>query len=172
VHTLDLGLLVLRAVTGLVLVAHGSQKLFGWFGGFGPRGTATYLAGLGFRSGLLFALLAGLAESGGGLLLALGLLTPLAVTAVVGAMLVVAVAGHAAHGFWSHNGGFELPLLYGVIGAAIGVAGPGAFALDTVLGLSLSGLVWGGAAAALGVLGGTLALATRCPSARAAGASA
>ncbi len=68
---MDVGLLVLRVVVGSLLLGHSAQKLFGWFGGFGPRGSAGYLEGLGYRPGLLFALVAGLGEAGAGLLLAL-----------------------------------------------------------------------------------------------------
>ena len=90
----DIALLVLRLVIGGLLAAHGAQKLFGWFGGFGLRATGGYLADLGFRPGVLFATLAGLAEAAGGLLLVLGLLTPLAGALLMGVLVVVAVAGH------------------------------------------------------------------------------
>src|SRR5919206_136550 len=105
----DLGLLVLRLVVGGLLAAHGAQKLFGWFGGFGLRGTGGYLASLGFRPGALFAALAGLAETTGGLLLALGLMTPLASALLIGVLVVVAVAGHGSHGLWNQAGGYEYP---------------------------------------------------------------
>jgi putative oxidoreductase len=73
---MDLALLGLRLVVGLTLAAHGGQKLFGWFGGHGIEGTGASYEGIGLRPGRLNALLAGMAESSGGLLIALGLLTP------------------------------------------------------------------------------------------------
>src|SRR5262245_40632261 len=124
----ELGLLVLRAVVGLLLVGHGAHKLLGWFGGYGLRGTGGYLAALGFRPGLLFAVAAGLAEAGGGALLALGLLTPLGGGLAISAMVNVAVAGHGEGGIWNHNGGYELPLLYGAGAAGLAIGGPGAYA--------------------------------------------
>ena len=88
---MDAGLLILRVVVGVALVGHGTQKLFGWFGGAGPRGTGAFFEMLGYRPGELFAVVAGASEAGGGVLLGVGLLTPLAGAAVVGVMLVAAV---------------------------------------------------------------------------------
>ena len=80
------GLLILRVVFGALMAVYGAQKLFGWFGGYGLTGTAGYLEGLGFRPGRLFAAAAGLAELGGGVLLALGLFTPAAAATIVSDM--------------------------------------------------------------------------------------
>jgi putative oxidoreductase len=157
---MDTGLLILRVVIGLLLVGHGAQKLFGWFGGYGLAGTGGYLAGLGYRPGLLFALLAGLAEAGGGALLALGLATPLAAALVV-AMMVNVYAGHAGKGLWNHNGGWELPLVLGTVAAALGFTGAGAASLDASLGWALAGTGWGIAAAGFGVAVGLLTLLSR-----------
>ena len=157
----DLGLLVLRLVVGGLLAAHGAQKLFGWFGGFGLRGTGGYLASLGFQPGVLFATLAGLAEVTGGLLLALGLVTPLASALLIGVLVVVAVAGHGSHGLWNHEGGYEYPLVLAVVAAALGMAGPGVYAVDTLLPVSPAGIGAGLAAAGLGIAGGTLTLLVR-----------
>ena len=157
---MDTGLLVVRVVVGLLLVGHGSQKLFGWFGGYGPRGTAGFLGGLGYRPGLLFALLAGLGEAGGGLLLGLGLGTPVAAALVVATMVNV-YAGHAGKGLWNSNGGWELPLLYGLVAAGFAVTGAGSFSLDATLGWDLGGDPWDTAAVAVGLLVGLLTLATR-----------
>src|SRR5712691_1015951 len=104
------GLLTLRVVVGGTMFAHGAQKLFGWFGGHGPRGTAGFFGQLGFRAPLLMALLAGLAELGGGLLFALGFLTPLASLAIAVVMLNAIFSVHWSKGFWNTNGGFEFPL--------------------------------------------------------------
>src|SRR2546421_8063795 len=104
---MDVGLLVLRLVVGLTIAAHGSQKLFGWFGGGGLDGTAPFLEQLGFRPGKVHAAVTGIAEMGGGAGLALGLLTPLAAAAVIGAMIAAAVSVHWSKGFFLTNGGYE-----------------------------------------------------------------
>lgn len=131
------GLLILRIVAGLLLAAHGSQKLFGWFGGYGIAGTGGWLESIGFKPGKAMAVVTGLAELLGGLALALGLLTPLAAAVVIGTM-VVAAWTHAANGIWGSNGGYELPLVYATIGAALAFTGAGDFSLDNALGLSFS----------------------------------
>ncbi|MFI6638382.1 DoxX family membrane protein [Streptomyces sp. NPDC050504] len=125
----DLGLLALRAGTGAVLVAHGTQKLFGWFGGGGIEGTARGMEAMGFTPGRQSALAAGLGEAGGGALLALGLATPAAGAAAAGAM-AGAVAVHAPAGFFAQSGGYEYPAFLGFTAAAIGLAGAGRYSLD------------------------------------------
>ncbi|MFD9792666.1 DoxX family membrane protein [Streptomyces sp. NPDC059070] len=125
----DLGLLVLRVGTGAVLAAHGTQKLFGWFGGGGLDGTAAAMEHMGFRPGKQSAVAAGLGEAGGGALLALGLATPVAGAAAAGAM-AGAVAVHAPAGFFTAKGGFEYPAFLGFTAAAIGIAGAGRYSLD------------------------------------------
>ena len=125
----DLGLLVLRAGTGAVLMAHGAQKLFGCFGGSGLEGTAAAMEHMGFRPGRQSAMAAGLGEMGGGVLLAVGLATPAAGAAAAGAM-AGAVAVHAPAGFFSQGGGFEYPAFLGFTAAAIGLTGAGRYSLD------------------------------------------
>ncbi|PKV89057.1 DoxX family membrane protein [Streptomyces sp. TLI_146] len=125
----DLGLLVLRVGTGAVLAAHGTQKLFGWFGGGGIEATAAGMEHMGFHPGKQSAVAAGLGEAGGGALLALGLATPAAGAAAAGAM-AGAVAVHAPAGFFAQGGGFEYPAFLGFTAAAIGVAGAGRYSLD------------------------------------------
>src|SRR5438132_4998329 len=120
---MDFGLLILRVVVGALLVGHGAQKLFGWFGGYGLAGTGGFFHSLGFRPGKPMAAAAGLSEAGGGLLLALGLLSPLAGAAIVGTLLVAASV-HQDKGLWGANGGYELPLPYAVVGATLALAGP------------------------------------------------
>ena len=159
-ETIDAGLLLLRVAVGLLLVGHGSQKLFGWFGGYGPRGTGGYLAGLGYRPGLLFALLAGIGEAGGGLLLALGLATPLA-AALVLATMTNAYAAHAGKGVWAQNGGWEYLLVLGVAAAALDLTGPGAWSLDAALGLAPWDAAWIVGGLVLGVAGGLFFLVLR-----------
>lgn len=158
---MDIGLLLLRVTAGLTLAAHGSQKLFGWFGGAGPDRAGTFLETLGFYPGRRHAVLAGLVETGGGLLLAAGLLTPLAATAVISVMVVAAVSVHVKGGFFSTSGGFEYNLVLGVAGLAIAFTGPGAISLDAVFGLLVSGELWGFGALLVGVVGGALQLAQR-----------
>ncbi|MCZ4119727.1 DoxX family protein [Streptomyces sp. H39-S7] len=129
----DLGLLTLRVGTGAVLMAHGTQKLFGWFGGGGLEGTADAMEHMGFTPGRQSALAAGLGEAGGGALLALGLGTPAAGAAAAGAM-AGAVAVHAPAGFFAQGGGFEYPAFLGFAAATVGLAGAGRYALDHATG--------------------------------------
>src|SRR5438477_12923902 len=105
------GVLLLRLVLGLTMAGHGAQKVFGWFGGYGPRGTAGFFDGLRFRAPLAMVLMAGLAELGGGLLLAVGLLTPFAALAISVVMLNAIGTVHIRNGFWNSAGGIEVPLL-------------------------------------------------------------
>src|ERR1043166_4356696 len=107
---MDAGVLVLRIVAGLVMAAHGSQKLFGWFGGYGLAGTGGYFESLGFRPGHMFAAAAGLAEFLGGALIALGLFGPVGPGAVVATMIVAAVTVHWQNGLFAQANGIELPL--------------------------------------------------------------
>ncbi|WP_329113497.1 DoxX family protein [Streptomyces sp. NBC_01353] len=129
----DLGLLVLRVGTGAVLAAHGTQKLFGWFGGGGIEGTAQGMAAMGFSPPRESAIAAGLGEAGGGALLALGLATPAAGAAAAGAM-AGAVAVHLPAGFFAQSGGFEYPAFLGFTAAAIGITGAGRYSLDHATG--------------------------------------
>ncbi len=131
--SVDLGLMVLRVLVGLVLAGHGSQKLLGWFGGPGLTGASGLMEKLGFRPGRFWALLASGSEFGGGLLLALGLLTPLAAAALVAAMLIAVTKAHGKAGFWSTRGGFEYPLTLLVVSAVIGLVGAGKYSFDALL---------------------------------------
>jgi putative oxidoreductase len=134
----DVGLLALRLGVGGALAAHGAQKLFGWFGGYGPDGTGQWMDSLGFPgSGRRNAILAGLAEFGGGGLLALGLGTGGAGAAVAGNM-AVASSTHAPNGFFNTSGGYELPATFGLVGAALALSGPGRISLDHALGHKLN----------------------------------
>ncbi|GAA0904928.1 DoxX family membrane protein [Streptomyces thermoalcalitolerans] len=129
----DLGLLLLRLGTGGVLAAHGAQKLLGWFGGGGIEGTGRFMESVGYRPGRASAVAAGLAEAGGGLLLALGLATPAAGAAAAGAM-TGAAAVHAPHGFFAQEGGYEHAASLGLTAAGLAVAGPGRLSVDHALG--------------------------------------
>jgi putative oxidoreductase len=128
VSTQDMGALVLRVGTGLVFAAHGAQHLFGWFGGPGLDGFAGLLTSLGFASGKAFALIAGLSEIGGGLLLILGLATPLGVAAAVGMMINAVFTLHLKLGFWQTAG--DLAVLLGLAAIAVACIGPGVYSLD------------------------------------------
>ncbi|MFG3497540.1 DoxX family protein [Streptomyces sp. NPDC047928] len=125
----DLGLFILRVGTGAVLAAHGTQKLFGWFGGGGLEGTSRAMEAMGFRPGRRSAVAAGLGETCGGTLLALGLATPAAGAISAGAM-AGAVAVHAPAGFFNQSGGFEYPAFLGFTAATVGLAGAGRLSLD------------------------------------------
>ncbi|MER5808305.1 DoxX family membrane protein [Streptomyces sp. NPDC002033] len=129
----DLALLALRTGTGAVLIAHGAQKLFGWFGGAGLAGTAAAMEHMGFTPGRESAIAAGLGEAGGGALLVLGLATPAAGAAAAGAM-AGAVAVHAPAGFFAQSGGFEYPAFLGFTAAAVGLAGAGRYSVDHATG--------------------------------------
>lgn len=132
---IHLGLLIWRLVLGLILAAHGAQKLFGWFEGPGMQGTTGWLGSIGLRPARFWALLAGLSEFGGGLLLALGFLNPLGSLGVIGAMSMAIAKGHWGKGLWATKGGSELPLTNLVGALALGLTGPGAYALDPMLGI-------------------------------------
>jgi putative oxidoreductase len=132
-----LGLLILRLVVGLTLAAHGSQKLFGWWGGAGMAGWTQTVQKLRIRPAQLWAWVAALSEFGGGLLLALGLLSPLGSLAIVGAMVVAIVTVHLSRGFWSTKGGYEFNLSLIAAAVALALTGPGAYSLDSTLGIHL-----------------------------------
>ncbi|MEV6049443.1 DoxX family membrane protein [Streptomyces sp. NPDC052107] len=128
-----LGLLLLRLGTGGVLAAHGARKLFGWFGGHGLEGTGQFMESVGYTPGRASATAAGLAETGGGALLALGLATPTAGAAAAGAM-AGAAAVHLPNGFFVQEGGYEYAASLCLAAAGLAVAGPGRLSLDHALG--------------------------------------
>ena len=152
-EAMGLGRLIVRSAIGGFFIGHGTQKLFGWFGGGGLQATGKGFEAIGLVPGRRNALVAGLAESGGGTLLALGLATPLAETALISVMLTAIRTVHWKNGPWATNSGYEYNVV--LISALLGLAesGPGCFSLDRVLGIERSGLPWMAAAAALGAAG-------------------
>lgn len=158
---MDLALLLVRLI-GLGFAAHGAQKLFGWFGGYGLAGTGGYFESLGFKPGKLFAAASGTGELAGGLLLALGLFGAIGPLLIVSVMLVAILTVHAPKGFFAQNGGAELPLAYIAIAVAIALVGPGSYSLDSAFGV---GSVWTPALAwtalGLGVAGALANVALR-----------
>src|SRR5437763_3465334 len=116
---MNLGLLILRLVIGLLLAGHGAQKLFGFFGGHGLRATAGFFEQIGLKPGRVHATSAGLLEFGGGLLLALGLLTPFASAALIAVMTAAVITVHAPKGVWNSDGGYEYNVLIGASAFAL-----------------------------------------------------
>ena len=156
-----LGLLLVRLI-GLGFAAHGAQKLFGWFGGYGLAGTGGFFESMGFRPGRLFAAAAGVGEFVGGLLIALGLGGPIGPMLVIATMVVAIVAVHLGHGFFASSNGIEMPLLYAGFAALFAFAGYGAYSLDAAFGWTAfwtPQLAW--AAIIAGIVVGLLNVAAR-----------
>jgi putative oxidoreductase len=162
---MNAGLLILRLVVGIALAGHGAQKLFGWWGGPGLGGLRDHLTHMRFRPAPLWVAGAIATEIGGGLLLSLGLLSPLGSVGVGAAMLMAIVAFHWGKGFFGQGGGFEVPLLYLVPASVLGITGPGTYSLDSLLGITLPEPVTGLVAAALAVAGVAFAMIGRRPAA-------
>lgn len=148
-----------RVTIGLLFIGHGTQKLFGWFGGSGPEGTGQFFEQVDLRPGKRHALAAGAAEAGGGLLFALGAATPLAAAAISGSMITAIKTVHWEKGVWSTAGGYEYNLV--LLAAVFGLTenGPGKWSVDAVLGRSRWGTPWAFAALAAGAAGSAAVLA-------------
>lgn len=124
---------VLRIPVGIILAAHGAQKLFGWFGGYGLEGTGQWMASIGLEPGYIMALLAGSAEFFGGIALAIGLLTRPAAIVSAFTMLIAIFSVHFTHGLFLSNNGYEYALTLFAASVALGIQGAGRFSLDAYL---------------------------------------
>jgi putative oxidoreductase len=157
----DLGLLILRIVVGALFIGHGTQKLFGWFGGHGLEGTGGFMGSLGYPRGRQMAALAGLGEAGGGTLLLLGFITPVAAAAIIGVMVNAIIAVHLPKGMWNTNGGMEFPLVCATAACALAFLGPGSYSVDGLVGIDLQGIVVGLGALILGLAAAAVILSVR-----------
>jgi putative oxidoreductase len=155
---MNLGLLVLRIVVGLLFFGHGTQKLFGWFGGYGLTGTAGFFESIGLGPGRVHAAAAGIAEAGGGALLALGLLTPVAAAALIATMTAAVLTVHLPKGPWVSNGGYEYNLVLAAVAFALAGISAGAWSLDHALSISMNGVGWAVGALVVGLAGGIAAV--------------
>ena len=160
------GLLILRVVVGLILAGHGAQKLFGWWGGQGMDGWTQTVAKLRIRPAQPWAWVAALAEFGGGILLALGFLSPLGNLAIAGSMLVAIATVHLSRGFWVTKGGYEFNLALIAAVAALALTGPGAYSLDAALRIQLPEPLTLLVGTILLIVGVAVTLVTRSPQAQ------
>ncbi|PNQ80783.1 DoxX family protein [Paenibacillus sp. F4] len=127
------GLLLIRLVVGLLLVGHGAQKLFGWFGGYGPKGTGGWMESIGIKPGVFMAVSAGLMELLGGALFAVGLLTPLAALLITVTMLGAIFKVHGPNGIWATANGYEYLLVLIAVVIGIALTGAGSYSIDALL---------------------------------------
>jgi len=133
------GLTAMRWVIGPLFFGHGTQKLFGWFGGHGPQATGQFFEKLGLRPGRRHALAAGAGEAGGGALLTLGLFTPAAAATLIGVMSTAIRKVHFKNGPWVSQNGYEYNLVLIAAMVALADVGPGEVSLDNVLGIEVKG---------------------------------
>ena len=153
VGDMNIGRLFLRLIVGGYFFGHGTQKLFGWFGGHGPDGTGQFFENLGLRPGKRHALAAGAAEAGGGTLLALGAATPLASSVLIATMLTAINRVHLSKGPWVSDGGYEYNLVLVAVAAALAETGPGSPSIDSARGKDAPGIKGALLALLLGAIG-------------------
>jgi putative oxidoreductase len=155
---MQLGKLAIRGVVGPLFVGHGTQKLFGWFGGHGLDGTAGFFEqGIGLRPGKRHATAAGLSEALGGALITLGAMTPVAASMVIGTMVTAIRKVHAPKGPWVTEGGYEYNAVLIAAMVALAESGPGKPSIDAAAFPRMKGAGWALAALAAGVAGSYLA---------------
>jgi putative oxidoreductase len=152
----NLGRILLRVTVGSIFIEHGTQKLFGWFGGHGPDGTGQFFESVGLRPGRQNAIAAGTAEAGGGALLLVGLATPVAAASLASVMLTALRTAVWRDGIKMGTGGYEI--LLGVAALALADTGPGSWSLDALLGSERRGAAWAVAAFAAAAAGSTIAI--------------
>ena len=150
---MKIGRLILRLIVGGYFVGHGTQKLFGWFGGYGPEGTGQFFESLGLRPGKRHALAAGAAEAGGGALLVAGAATPFAAAALTATMLTAINRVHLKNGPWVANQGYEYNLVLIAVALALAETGPGSPSIDEAIGAPWHGPKWAVRALVLGIIG-------------------
>jgi putative oxidoreductase len=150
---MKIGRLLLRFLVGGFFVGHGTQKLFGWFGGYGLEGTAQGFEQLGLKPGKAHATVAGVAEAGGGAALLAGAETPIAAAAITATMLTAIKTVHFKNGPWASNGGYEYNAVLIAVALALAELGPGPISIDALRGRERSGAGWALAAAGAGALG-------------------
>lgn len=131
---MDTGLLIIRLIIGLTFAAHGTQKLFGWFGGHGIAGTGGWFESIGMKPGKALAITAGLAELIGGLLFAGGVFLWIAALLIIGSMLVAIVKVHGANGYWVMQNGYEYNMALIVIALGVAMIGAGDYSLAALIG--------------------------------------
>ncbi|WP_057913120.1 DoxX family protein [Peribacillus muralis] len=130
---LDTGLLIIRLVIGLTFVGHGAQKLFGWFGGYGLKGTGGWMESIGIKPGVFAAGMAGLVELLGGIAFAVGLFTPIAAILLSLTMVMAIVKVHGQNGFWSTSNGYEFNLILIAVFVGVALIGAGQYSIDALL---------------------------------------
>lgn len=156
---MSVGRFVARTVIGGLFIGHGTQKLFGWFGGSGQAGTEAVMEHIGMRPVKVHALAAGLTETGSGALLAAGLATPAAAAGITGVMTTAIAKVHRPNGPWAANGGWEYNAVLIAAVTALAETGPGELSLDHVLGWDRHGWQWAVGSLGTGVASAALTMA-------------
>jgi putative oxidoreductase len=150
---MKLGRLILRLIVGGYFFGHGTQKLFGWFGGYGPEGTGQFFESIGLRPGKLHARAAGAAEAGGGALLLTGAATPVAASVLTATMLTAINRVHLKNGPWVSDQGYEYNLVLIAVALALTETGPGSPSIDDAIGAKWHGPKWAIRSLVLGIIG-------------------
>lgn len=154
----DTATVILRLVVGSIFLAHGLQKMLGWFGGPGLKGTTQMMESLNMRPARLHAFSAATLETLGGTLLLLGFLMPVAAAAIVAVMVTAIQTVHFPKGFFNSNGGYEFNLTLIAVGLALACVGPGWLSIDHAIGLNWASWFWGLIALVAGTLGSVIAV--------------